>query len=560
MLSSLSRWFRSPRRTVMNRAAGRQKTTRKPHLEPLEDRCLLSAGALDPTFGIGGIVNPPAFGVAGMAIQPADGKIVTAGTVYSGAFTADDFAVARYNANGSLDSTFGTGGKVVTDFGKDQAWDDAFATVLQPDGKILVAGRHSPKFNSGGNWDMALVRYNANGSLDKTFGGTGIVTTSFSRTSQEQATAVALQSDGKIVIAGFVQDTTSDFALARFNTNGTLDTAYGTGGRARIGIASGSVYARVHLVRQPDDKMVVEGDVYFAGPPESYQFAVARVKINGTLDTSFGGGTGKVVAALGESNTNAYGVALQGDGKIVVAGLSWNLSNGTGVDFALARFNSTGTLDTTFDGDGVRTVDLGITQDHNEGATSLAIQADGKIIAAGFTNGVGSPSSASDFAMIRVNPLDGSLDSTFGNGGIVITAVTAGQDAANAVVLQSDGKIVLGGSALARYLPAAPVIGSFTAGPNPVTAGSSMTLTVNITDANPGSTITQVSFYVDGNNNGVLDAGDTLLTGTSTYSSGTWTLTFATTGWALGSYKLFAQAQDSYGVLGDLLALTFEVA
>src|SRR5262249_29297679 len=152
-----------------------------------------------------------------------------------------------------------------------------------------------------------------------------------------------------------------------------------------------------------------------------------------------------------------------------------------------------------------------------------------------------------DMAMIRVNPLDGSLDSSFGNGGAVLTSINSNGDSANAIALESDGKIVLAGSAIARYLAAAPAIGSFTASANPVPSGSNLTLTAsNITDTNPGSSITQVAFYVDSNGDGKLEPGtDTLLGYATQTSPGVWTFNFTVT-LAPGSYTLFAQAQDSY--------------
>jgi hypothetical protein len=125
--------------------------------------------------------------------------------------------------------------------------------------------------------------------------------------------------------------------------------------------------------------------------------------------------------------------------------------------------------------------------------------------------------------------------------------------------LQGDGRIVLGGTALARYLAAGPQIGSFTANLNAVASGSNTTLSAtNIQDANPNATITQVAFYVDSNGNGVLDPADALL-GYGTNANGTWTYSFSTAGWAPGSYTLFARATDSLGVIGDPVALNLQL-
>src|SRR5262245_60048 len=344
MFSSFARWLWT--RSHGGRNAVVRKRSCKPCLEALEDRLVPTSGLLDPTFDGDGILNPPAFGSAGIAIQ-TNGKIVTAGTVFSGSTTVDDFAVARYNANGSLDTSFGSGGKVVTDFGKSQSWDRAFAIAIQTDGKIVVAGEHSPKFNSGGNWDMAVVRYNANGSLDTSFGSGGKVTTGFSRTSQDEGGALALQADGKIVVAGWIADdltnnSNSGFTLARLNSNGTLDTSFGSGGHVRIRLNVGGVNELnngwpIALATQPDGKMIVSGT-------SGEQAALVRVNSNGSLDTSFGN-AGEVIASLGESSSVVGGLALQQDGRILVAGQGFiHVGGGQGAHAALARFNSNGSL------------------------------------------------------------------------------------------------------------------------------------------------------------------------------------------------------------------------
>src|SRR5262249_16583242 len=192
-------------------------------------------GDLDPTFGIGGTVmtdlSHSTDWANAVAIQP-DGKIVVVGTTYKqNDFSDEDFAVARYNADGTLDSTFGRGGKVRTDFPGLAAV--ASSVVIQPDGKIVVAGGAFPIFAFLGNFE--IVRYTANGRLDRSFGDGGIVTTIFEAGSY--ASAIALQPDGKIVAAGTVyvdfvigDQSDTDFALARYNSNGSLDTTFGNGG------------------------------------------------------------------------------------------------------------------------------------------------------------------------------------------------------------------------------------------------------------------------------------------------------------------------------------------
>ncbi|MGA9109772.1 MAG: delta-60 repeat domain-containing protein, partial [Smithella sp.] len=183
------------------------------------------SGSLDTTFGTGGIVTTPigsydAYAYA-LAIQ-SDGRIVVSG--YSSNGSNYDFALVRYNTDGSLDTTFGTGGIVITPMGS--GYDIAYALAIQSDGRILAAGN---SYN-GSNYNFALVRYNTNGSLDTTFGTGGIVTTSIG-TGDSEALALGIQSDGNILAAGKSPDgSNNDFALVRYNTNGSLDTTFGTGG------------------------------------------------------------------------------------------------------------------------------------------------------------------------------------------------------------------------------------------------------------------------------------------------------------------------------------------
>src|SRR6266511_3302132 len=282
-------------------------------------------GDLDTSFGTGGKVTTAiGFGsdaASAVALQ-ADGKIVAAGYSFNG--SNFDFALARYNANGTLDAGFGTAGKVTTTFGS--SGDAASALALQPDGKIAAAGY---SYN-GANFDFALARYNANGSLDAGFGAAGKVTTAIG-SSHDFASALALQADGKIVAAGRSYNGANyDFALVRYNPNGSLDPGFGTGGKVTTAIGSSHDFASA-LALQADGKSVAAGRSYNGTNDD---FALARYNPDGSLDPGFGTG-GKVTTAIGSGYEDAYAVALQADGKIVAAGYSWN---GTNNDFALARY------------------------------------------------------------------------------------------------------------------------------------------------------------------------------------------------------------------------------
>jgi uncharacterized delta-60 repeat protein len=285
-------------------------------------------GTLDTTFGTGGKVTTPVgsdHDAANALVIQSDGRIVAAGYSYNG--SNYDFALVRYNTDGSLDITFGTGGKVTTPVGSGD--DVAHSLGIQSDGKILAAGY---SFNSSGSKDdFALVRYNTNGTLDTTFGSGGIVTTPVG-SGKDQAHAIGIQPDGRIVAAGSSDNGSKyNFALVRYNTNGTLDTSFGTSGIVTTPVGSGwdSVYA---LALQPDGRIVAAG---MSGIETSPNFALVRYNVNGTLDTGFGIG-GIVTASIGSSDDYALALCIQSsDGKIVAAGYSYNGGN---YDFALVRY------------------------------------------------------------------------------------------------------------------------------------------------------------------------------------------------------------------------------
>jgi uncharacterized delta-60 repeat protein len=320
-------------------------------------------GSLDPTFDNDGSLTTD-FGTTNdqafaVAVQP-DGKIVVAGRAFIGGTT--DFALARYNPDGSLDTSFDTDGKVTTDFLANN--DIAQAVALQPDGKIVVAGFARVPGNRD---NFALARYNPNGSLDTSFETDGKVIPTFG-SSDEEAFAVAVQADGKIVAAGI--DSNADFALVRLNQDGTLDTSFDTDGKVTTDFDSDFDQAYA-IALQPDGKIIATGRAVIGG---TTNFALARYNSNGSLDTSFDT-DGKVMTAFGSGGGEARAIALQADGKIVVAGFTaLNI-----IDFALARYNPNGSLDTSFDIDGKVT--------YNSGATDLpygvAVQPDGKIVVAG---------------------------------------------------------------------------------------------------------------------------------------------------------------------------------
>ena len=243
-----------------------------------------------------------------------------------------------------------------------------------------------------------------------------------------------IQPDGKIVLAGGAGDG-ADFAVARFNTDGSFDTTFGTGGKVTTDFSGSTYVAGYGVARTPDGKIVVAGIKEFVGTGFDYDFAVARYNDDGSLDTSFGAG-GKVTTDFAATDDIPYTVAVQSDGKIVVAGIT---DPGNAANFGLVRYNVDGSLDATFGTGGKVSTDFGANLEPGNGVT---IQADGKIIVAGFTV-VGS--SNADFALARYNS-DGSLDISFGTGGKVTTGFGSNSEVAISVVTQPDGKIVVTGS------------------------------------------------------------------------------------------------------------------
>src|SRR5215217_4901169 len=416
-----------------------------------------AAGDLDPTFGTGGKVTTDlrrSTDIANAVAVQADGKLVAVGQTYkNNDFSNEDFAVARYNTDGTLDTTFGAMGRVKTDFPGLAAVPSS--VVIQPDGKIVVAGGAFPLFTFLG--DFKVVRYNSNGSLDSSFGDGGIVTTTFPEGSY--AFDVALQADGQIIAAGTVfvdfdpgESSNTDFALARYNPDGSPDATFGNGGQVSTDFLGLEDDAFSVLI-QPDGKIVTVGSAN--DPATFYDFAAVRYLSNGTLDTTFGM-AGKVHTDFGDENFDrARSAALQLDGRIVAAGFAIS-QNGGVQNFAVARYTSNGILDTTFSGDGKTQIDFG---NCCQSATKVLLQSDGKIITVGGSNG---ESSEDDFLLARLNPR-GSLDPTFGVSGQVRTSFGDLNGGANGAALQSDGKIVAVGFqatfsnqwsnfALARYL------------------------------------------------------------------------------------------------------------
>jgi uncharacterized delta-60 repeat protein len=373
-------------------------------------------GRLDTTFSNDGRIT---FGLdvldqARKVLVQADGKILVLGD------SSGDFSAARLTANGSLDNSFSGDGRVVLDFSGTQVLRDA---VLQSDGKLIIVG------DSDG--DFGVVRFNLDGSLDSSFAGNGRQSTNFGAT--ETVRKVLLQNDGRIVVIGQSSSAFSgnSFAVARYRTDGSRDSSFNDNGRASVDLGA---TAQVNDgLLQKDGKIVIAGG-------DGSRFALVRYRTDGSIDRDFGS-RGVVRTRIGGNATFsiAQKVLLQPDGKLIAVGTSSD-------DFAIARYNSDGSLDRNFGQSGVRTTDFGGFFTSVDAVTDAVLLSDGKILAVGTSSG--------RVALARYNR-DGSLDSSFDGNGRVTTSV-GNNSTAKRVLVQPNGKILVlavsdGEAALLRY-------------------------------------------------------------------------------------------------------------
>lgn len=392
---------------------------------------LAAEGDLDPGFGTGGTLTtsfPVGSYANAVAIQP-DGKIVAVGAAAGPSLTGE-FAVARYGTDGTLDAAFSEDGMLTTPIAG--GGDEARSVAIQPNGRIVVAGIDSRR-------RFAVVRYLADGSLDPSFDDDGIVRTNITR-GDDLAYDLAIQSDGKIVVVGSAGPGAPRFAIVRYRPGGGLDRTFGDHGMV---VADRGWSTARSVVLQPDGRIVVAG--YGGG------IRLERFRPSGRRDRSFGGdgvvdGVGGMIFPLA--------VALQDDGRIVVAG-AWDI-----FEVGLARFTTDGALDPTFGVGGL--VHHAWSTGDEQAIDALVIQDDGRIVAVGSSgpHEFGDPGEWR-FVLTRYET-DGTLDTTWGTAGEVVTDFPGG-GSVNGAAAQSDGNIVVVGGAgdpeqfaLARYLVAGP--------------------------------------------------------------------------------------------------------
>jgi uncharacterized delta-60 repeat protein len=363
-----------------------------------------------------------------------DGKILVGG--YSDNGNNSDFSIIRINSDGLPDPEFGTDGKVLIPVGP--AADFGTALIIDANQKIVFAGYSFTQGISG--HDYAIVRLNSDGSLDSTFSGDGITVIPVGEY-DDQATSVDIQEDGRIVVAGFsnnepfeFSDTLVDFSAIRLNPDGSLDTSFGVYGK--IIIPAGRQADRVaDIAIQPDGKILLAGEAYNGTDSE---FAVIRLNYNGSLDNTFDN-DGKVLADIVTGPDHLSSMSLQNDGKILLAGSGES-------DYLVVRLITDGSFDSSFANDGKLTIDVGSMFDY---ANDITTDSSGKILAAGYSStGPGRYGFSNDFSVVRLHP-DGTPDSTFSEDGkliIPIGPINGSIDEGKCITTDKTGSIYIAGS------------------------------------------------------------------------------------------------------------------
>jgi len=444
---------------------------------------------LDSTFGTNGKVVT-SFGsdesnLASLALQ-SDGKIVACGSYYNG--TINQIALSRYLANGNIDTSFGNNGTVLTPVGTYLENESNEVKVLN-NGKILVAASNGILFSEL-DFDFAIVRYNDNGTLDSGFGTNGVLLSDFNSVSNE-ARSLQIQSDNKFIVAGEINgDAASvnpNFAIARYNENGTKDTSFGVNGLASVnfGTVSNNLLLSEDILEsmiiQPDGKILAAGFTSNINENTS-NFGIVRLNSDGSLDSSFGI-NGRIITSFG-GDAVAYSIQILSDGKFIVSGMYFfNADNNQKV--AIAKYNANGILDTSYGIGGITTTDFNANQEGFAFASEL--QNDGKLVVSGVAL-----NTTADFVLFRFMA-NGSLDTSFGINGR--QTIDSGVDeGAMTSITQADGRIILGGGTyngisadftLLRFNEAgldseefATDKGAFSAYPNPFT--NTINLSLNL--------------------------------------------------------------------------------
>lgn len=383
-------------------------------------------GTLDTTFnGTGKVTgNLATDETRSVAIQ-ADGKIVVLGFKYDFAAHTSEYFLLRYNSNGTLDTTFNSTGVVLASINKNKS-NRPCTVKIQTDGKIVLSGTSYLTYNN----DIAILRFNTNGTLDTTFNETGKVTSGILANGSDDLGKLAVQSDGKILATGYT--TTYNLSVVRYNANGSLDTSFNNKGIVTDNFAHPyytNQPSATAVLSQTNGKVLLIGN--YLGNSNTGEIFIRRYNANGSIDNTFGN-SGTASLNINSNWTYSNSATLQSDGKIVITGVSrFDTTNNV---VTLIRYNSTGTLDTTFNGTGFLNTSISANSEGN----TIAVQPDGKILVGGWvTNGANK-----DLLLIRYNS-NGSLDNTFNGTGMITQGLGNGDDVILKIALQSDGKIAV---------------------------------------------------------------------------------------------------------------------
>lgn len=399
-------------------------------------------GFLDPSFGTSGTAFAPFISNYNYATDIAlqtDGKILVTG--YTEGLSVFRMFIVRYDTSGHPDPTFTP---VISNLSP--AGEISLDIAVQADGKIVIAGQT----DNFPNYLLLIARYNSDGSPDSSFGNNGYVLSAVG--SSATAAELAIQPDGKILVAGTTFQSSNDMLLMRFQSDGSIDSSFGQNGKALLDI-NNNPQEGIAMALQPDGKIVVAGST--ASMQTAFDAVCARYLPNGLPDLNFGTNGVYISTQNTTDDDAAYGIALQPDGKIVLAGYTY--TNFTYSDNLIIRLDSAGIPDNTFNGNGY-VVHNGNSNDH--AATNVLIQPDGKIVITGHRYNTNK-----DLMLARFNAT-GTIDTTFGNAGNVYTDIAQDLDQSTASVIQSDGKILLTGyyfdsgienMVVTRYLPNATV-------------------------------------------------------------------------------------------------------
>ncbi|MEA2707662.1 MAG: hypothetical protein QOF78_263 [Phycisphaerales bacterium] len=515
-----------------------RNTTRalsRPPIEPLEPRRMLNAADLDPAFGDGdGLAVQPVPGghlYGNGIVMQSNGRVIVGGTRYNST-TREDVALVRFNVNGTTDYTFNNNTGIV--IGDVASRDNRFfSMVVQPDDKILVAAMDlNPSIITNEPARFVIWRYNANGTPDTGFGTSGrVLLDNFVAGKTNHWPRLALQPDGKIIVAGGASHT--NFVAARLNTDGQLDSTFGGGDGKVLASPTGSSIYPNDVAVAPDGDIIVIGDALEIYPDDSAKilFAAVRWDSDGNLDEEFGGGDGMALfPVLDAAHGTAESIAVQADGKILLGGTKF--AGGQAYDFALLRISDAGVPDTSFSGDGWQVTNLSM----DDRIMDLQIVDGGKILAVGRSYSTASRLSGSA-SIVRYNS-NGNLDTTFGDNGKLLTKFALPNAEIHGVVRRPSGEYVLGGfwenqATFANEWIAAQLLGDNA--PAPINASVAGKI-FNDVDADGFRDAAEAGLanwkvFIDADKDGVLDPGEKTATSD-----------------AAGNYKFADLAPGSYRV------------